>query len=324
MWIDDVFYDLEHTSPLGAVTLTEIPDFQATHLGVVSYLTGTAELADGVPAAQMSITTSLGVVITRTLLVGEHTAEGLYLDGTTAHRQARIGHRWRDNDRGNDYISVLHLEPASQPAAISLRSLLPTGQVQLRGLTLIDARTGTSRVLSVNPAYKLVHSGDTKIYENLTVLPRAFVVHQTRRIENDRAALEAMLSPDFDPSREVILSEGSELHAEGKYTDVAITAYEPEQIQIRAELDIPGYLLLSETTYPGWEALVDGQPVPIYQADIYFKAVALDAGKHLITFRFNPPNIRIGLAISGLAWLAWSLFLAITITHIGRKAKSSV
>jgi hypothetical protein len=324
VWIDDVFYDLEHTSPLGAVTLTEIPDFQATDLGLVSYLTGTAKLADGVPAAQVSITTNLGTVITRTLLVGEHTAEGLYRDETTAHRQARVGHHWRDNDRGYDYISVLHLGQASRPTAISFRSLLPTGQVQLRGLTLIDARTGTSRSISVNPAYRLVHSGDTKIYENLTLLSRAFVVHQAKRIENDRAALEAMLSPDFDPAREIILSEGSELHAESKYTDVAITAYEPEQIQIRAELDTPGYLFLSETAYPGWEALVDGQPAPIYRADIYFKAVALDAGKHQITFRFNPSSIRIGLTISGLAWLSWCLFFAITITHIGRKAKSSV
>ena len=37
VWIDDVFYDLEHTVPLGQVTLgrEHVPDFEATHLGIV-------------------------------------------------------------------------------------------------------------------------------------------------------------------------------------------------------------------------------------------------------------------------------------------------
>jgi hypothetical protein len=95
VWIDDVFYDLEHTTPLGEVQLSGLPNFQATHLGVVSYLTGTADLENRMPVALVTITGTQGTVLTTTLLAGEHTAEGLYLEGEVAHRQARVGHQWR-------------------------------------------------------------------------------------------------------------------------------------------------------------------------------------------------------------------------------------
>ena len=324
VWIDDVFYDLEHTMPLGQVALTDLPNFQTTHLGVVSYLTGTADLADGTPVAQVTITSTEGAVVTATLRAGEHTAEGLYAARPVAHRQARVGHRWRDNDQGSDYIAVLDLGQALYPEAIAVHSLLPDEQVHLRGLTLIDNRTGTTRTVTVDPAYRLVHSGDVKIYQNLTVLPRAFVVHQTRVVPDPEAALSILRDPTFAPSREVILEQGAEVRAREGRSSVEIVAYEPEQIQLKVDLDTPGYLVLADTDYPGWVAEVDGQPTPIQRADLYFKAVALEAGEHTVTLRFRPDSVYLGLGVSLAAWLAWGLAAAIVLGHIGRRGTSSV
>ncbi len=324
VWIDDVFYDLEHTMPLGEVQLADLPSFEATHLGVVSYLTGTAGLEDRTPVVQVTITATNRTVISATLLAGEHTAEGLYRMGQVAHRPARIGHQWRDNELGSDYIAVLDLGGKIRPRAIALRSLLPDEQVLLRGSTLIDQDSGTSRTLSVDPIYKLVHSGDVKIYQNLAVLPRAFIVHQTRIIPDEGEALALLRDPGFDPSRAVILPRGQSLDGQDNWSPVEILSYEAERVELLANVNSPGYLVLTDTSYPGWVAQVDGNPVPILRADLYFRAVPLEAGQHKVIFLFRPSSVRLGLGLGLAAWAAWMLVLAALGIGIGRKSPSSV
>lgn len=326
VWIDEVYYDLEHTIPLGQVTLTDLPAFTATQLGVVSYLTGTASLADGTPVALLTITDTAGLAITATLQAGEHTAEGLYDSGRVIHRQARVGHSWRDEQKGSDYVARLGLGGAMQPAAIEMRSLLPAGeqgQIVLRGMALIDDRTGTSRNLAIDPAYRLVHSGDVKIYQNLAVLPRARIVYQAWAAADDEEALAILSDPAFDPSRETVLAGGSALASSRPGSAADIVAYEPEWIEVRAALAAPGYLVLADTYYPGWQVEVDGRPAEIVRADLTFRAVALEAGEHTVEFRFEPASIRLGLGISLAAWLGLGL-VAVIVWRIGRRARSSV
>lgn len=328
IWVDGVFYDLEHTVPLGQVTLTDLPDFETSHLGLVSYLTGTAALPDGAAVAQVTICGTVGqddiLPYTVTLRAGEQTAEGLYQAGTVAHRLARVGHHWRDNEQGNDYIALLDLGQTVRPTVIAVRSLLPGRRFYLRGLTLMNRQSNTSRTLSVDPAYRLVHSGDVKIYENLDVLPRAFVVHQARVEPNAEEALRLLRDPAFDPARQVILAEGDELSAGGGWSAVEIVAYRPEQVLLNLSLDAPGYLVLTDAWYPGWVAEVDGQAVPILRADLYFRAVELAAGEHRVTFRYRPGSVRLGLGVSLASWLAWGVGVALTPIRFGHKGTSSV
>ena len=170
-----------------------------------------------------------------------------------------------------------------------------------------------------------MHSGDVKIYENLEVLPRAFVVHSAVLVPDDEAALAALRDPGFDPARQVILAAGQEMAAnDPAQSQAEIIAYEPEQVQIRASLDTPGYLVLTDTYYPGWRAEVDGQPVPIRRADLYFRAVALEAGEHEVIFRYEPTSAYAGLVVGLLGWLAWGVVCAVSLGRIGRKNPSGV
>jgi hypothetical protein len=327
VWIDGVYYDLEHTVSLGQVTLTDLPDLYSTQVGVVSYLTGTAELIDGTAVARVTITATDGSVVTATLRAGADTAEGLYDGQPVAHHQAQVAHRWKDNAKGCDYVTSVDLGRGLRPEAIQVESLLPpsgTASVALRGLTLIDERTGASRNLSVDPAYRLVHSGDVKIYRNLAVLSRAFVVHRARVITDDELALAALRDPAFNPAGEVILAEGNEVTFDGEYSVAQIVTYEPERIEIQVSLDSPGYLVLTDAYYPGWTAEADGEPTPLLRADLYFRGVALDAGDHRVTFRFQPVPVRWGLATSLIAWPGLVLSVAAAVLHIGRRRKVGV
>lgn len=97
---------------------------------------------------------------------------------------------------------------------------------------------------------------------------------------------------------------------------------EPELVQIEADLAAPGLLAITDTHYPGWTADVGGEPLEILRADYAFRAVALPAGKHVVTFRYRPASLRIGGVVSLLA-AAVTLWLLIPPRRRERAPRST-
>jgi hypothetical protein len=324
VWIDGVFYDLQFSARLAPATpgqdspgsaprieAADLPDFPTTALGIVSHLEGGSDLPDGTPVARVTIADSAGQAQTFDLLAGRDTSEGRY-SPAVAHRQARVGHAWRDDASGSDYIALIPLGDPRRLTALSVEGIAPAGEFVLRGLSLVDTRTTTSRqlTLSTDGHYRLVHSGDVKIYENLDVLPRAFVVHQAEVSAGDEQTIARMRDPAFDPSQTAVLASGQplagEVVADGAGSSPAqITRYTPEEVVVEATTDAPGYLLLTDAFYPGWRASVDGQPVEILRADEMFRAVRLEPGRHQVEFRYQPDSVTWGAWISAAALALW-------------------
>jgi len=302
VWVDGVYYDLAHRLILGRgeeKEISEIPWFPTTSLGLVSHLVGANEVEQGTPVAEIVVTDEEGGEEVYYLRAGIDTAEGEYEEGAH-HQRGRVVRR---DEEGDEYHAWVRLREPVIPQSIEVRYLLPLGEFHLRGITLIEGRTGAHRSLVVSPAYRLVHSGDVKIYENLENLPRAFVVHRARVSE---VPLEAMKEEAFDPGQEVILSQGPGGYLEeGKAQDrVSMVSYQPERVVVQAHLGAPGYLVLTDAYYPGWKALVDGRPAKIERADYYFRAVYLEEGEHTIEFVYAPLSFKVGVVIS-LASLAF-------------------
>ncbi len=187
-----------------------------------------------------------------------------------------------------------------------MEGIAPSGEFVLRGLSLVDTRTHTTRqvTLSTDGNYRLVHSGDVKIYENLDALPRAFVVHQAEVTPDDDQAIARMRAPAFEPARTVILANGEPLAGDGDAT-VEMVNYAPEEIVVDVTTDVPGYLVLTDTFYPGWRASVDGELAEISRADVAFRAVRLEPGAHRVEFHYGPASVRWGAWISGVALFIW-------------------
>ena len=70
----------------------------------------------------------------------------------------------------------------------------------------------------------------------------------------------------------------------------------------------------------GLRAYVDGEQVPLLQADTMFSAVAVEAGTHEIELRYRTPGLAAGAAISAAALL---LAAAETLTGFFRRRKKS-
>ncbi|MBF0610417.1 MAG: YfhO family protein [Magnetococcales bacterium] len=79
--------------------------------------------------------------------------------------------------------------------------------------------------------------------------------------------------------------------------------------------DQGGWLYYADSWSPYWNALVDGQPVPIYRANVGFKAILLPSGTHEIVWYYHHPRqyqlVR-GLFLAGicfsLVWLGYLLW----------------
>ena len=160
------------------------------------------------------------------------------------------------------------------------------------------------------------------IYENPLVLPRAFVVQRSVRIREEEI-LDFMASKNFNPSREVILpGEREKLpdNSPGYFTPASIIHYAPDEVKIKVKIPQPGYLVLSDLYYPGWEVWVDGRKDKIYRVNYLLRGVYLPAGEHIVSFRFSSHSFHKGLGISITTFLMiMGIWIAGRIWKKGKK-----
>jgi hypothetical protein len=131
---------------------------------------------------------------------------------------------------------------------------------------------------------------------------------------SDQRALAAVSRCSFRPDRTVVLDPtsyrqrgpGSLSAPRGRTaaTDRArVTSRSAGALSVRATSKRPGWLVVRQTFAPGWQATVDGHPVPVQRADVAFQAVRLPAGTHTVRLLYRPASVSIGLVVSVLSAL---------------------
>lgn len=78
----------------------------------------------------------------------------------------------------------------------------------------------------------------------------------------------------------------------------------PNRIVIEVRNAQPGFLVLADTWYPGWQARLDGHRVPLWRANTAFRAIWLPEGATRVEFVYRPLSFYGGLGLSGLCTLA--------------------
>lgn len=225
-------------------------------------------------------------------------------------------------------ISSAGLLPGGNSAGTvyNLRDITGNSPLHLAAFEEFDTKMGEWRkwqlwnvlyVLDVRdldgPGLRRVHEeGGLKVYEVTDPFPFAWVVHETEVATGDEAY--NLLNMDvFDLHRAAVVSEPLPFElqpAEGSTAQVIETS--STRVTVQADLDAPGLLVLSEMDYPGWKAIVDGQPVPIVRTDAVLRGIPLPAGSHRVEMHYAPESLYWGVAISGLVLVAAAATLAWT------------
>ena len=154
------------------------------------------------------------------------------------------------------------------------------------------------------------------IVENPWFLPRARLVSGAVVEPDDERALALLRAPDFARERTVVLATGpSQPAAPGAAGDARIVESRPDRVRVAIAPTVPGFLILSDTFFPGWTVTVDGQPRDILRANVAFRAVPVSPGEHAVEFSYQPLSFRIGGVVSILAVL-------VAVVGVTRRATS--
>ena len=204
------------------------------------------------------------------------------------------GHHPNDLARYRDLIGMAGSGlPLNLLQSGTLRALL-----NVRYILWPDLAMGRSPSV---PVLSRTHTPDGRVLESVFEdggLPRARLVGSAV-IKTDEEAVPYMLSPDFDPVREVVLAEAAPLELPGDPVGGEVTWIErgPDRLRLDVVSDRPALLVVADNWYPAWKARVNGELVPVLRAYHTLRAVPVPAGGGEVEMYYES---RL------LAWSLWS------------------
>ncbi len=149
----------------------------------------------------------------------------------------------------------------------------------------------------------------------LSVLPtskRAYIVHEKTIMDNEKA-YSFLQSNKFNPWTTVILSNDDMKSVYQTNTNlkdkVIITKSTDQQIWLQTDTLSPGYLIISDTYYPGWKVNVNGKESKILLANTFEKAVYIPKGESVVRLYYYPESFVTGLTISISTFLLCMILL---------------
>jgi hypothetical protein len=169
---------------------------------------------------------------------------------------------------------------------------------------------------------ELIKKNTIKLYKNRDFHGRAWLV-TNYRVLAAKEMLPALLSKSFHPDQEVFLEEqprwenGSVQNPQAG--SVRTLSESNNALRLRVTVPRQSLLVVSDTYYPGWEAVVypvqnnmvaqsDGKQKKIMQANFAFRAIALEPGEYEVQFTYKPVSFKLGALISLLTLIgiaAW-------------------
>lgn len=132
---------------------------------------------------------------------------------------------------------------------------------------------------------KVFEEGSTKLYKNMTALPRAYFVDSVETAKNDNDAIHKLFTTTFDVKKKAVILKNISLTQQpvNDQEYVTITNYSPNRIEMSTKTDIERLLVVSNLFYPTWHASIDNKPTEIYQTDYVIQGVVVPQGEHTVT-----------------------------------------
>ena len=288
----------------------------ADRIQLVTSLHEATEILQDAQVARVTLEPTMGPPLTFSLRAGRETAERLH-DERVAHLQpAPHLSAWSLVDRrseGSFYLARFAWPETRRLAALRITYTARRGRLLLFGGTVGGTEPG---VVHLSPfmreGYRPVREeAGTVLYENERARPRAFAVHRIVVASTPREAVRRLATGEERSEEAVVLEDpGAPATAGAGPSGVSIQIDEPLRVELTATMKGDGYVVLADTTYPGWRATVDGIPAPIFAANGLFRAVFVRDGSHRVRFEYRSRSLHLGAAIAAItAALAVGLVL---------------
>ncbi|MFY8171176.1 MAG: YfhO family protein, partial [Sphingobacteriaceae bacterium] len=143
----------------------------------------------------------------------------------------------------------------------------------------------------------------------------AWFINDIKYVAN--ADSEMLALTNFDPKQTVFIDQrfkervGAMNLKKDSSANIALTYYSPDTLNYTSNTAAESFAVFSEIYYEkGWNAYVDGQKTDHIRVNYVLRGMKIPAGKHEVSFRFEPANYFLGEKIAGVSSILLLLLVA--------------
>ncbi len=171
----------------------------------------------------------------------------------------------------------------------------------------------TSIGVAPEPGWKVVADDrGSRLLENENALPRAYVPRRIRYERVGKAVVDAMAKEKDFAGRGWITVPHYPPHEITNGPGTVIVRREGFSIyDLEATMELDGWVVVSDSNWPGWRAYIDGRRVEILDANHAFIGIFVPQGKHRIRLMYRPEAFTRGRNVTVVTMLAVIAFFAL-------------
>jgi hypothetical protein len=107
----------------------------------------------------------------------------------------------------------------------------------------------------------------------------------------------------------------------GNDVPVAVAQSESDHLTLTIPPDSPGgELVISQVSYPGWSAMIDGEDIDLREYDSILQSLEIPAGAHTIAISFRPRYWTLYVIVAALSAAVWLAALVFTLARGRRRS----
>ncbi len=165
---------------------------------------------------------------------------------------------------------------------------------------------------------EVADTGTVRLYKNTQNLGSSWFTPNII-CEKDIEKVAGILKLESFNSREKTVVECGDGVVLGGVGTSEIISSTPNSISFKTKNDTDNYLIISKANYPGWVAMVDSNITPIKTANMALMAVYVPKGEHIVSLKYSPDSVKLGVKISFVALLAWLTYFSFRYLHLVKK-----
>jgi hypothetical protein len=320
-------------------------DIDIAEVAIVGHLRCAESFKTGTDVLRVEVRGPSGLIHETRMQAGVDIADRSLSDPSVAVRAGHKPTHVFDDPEATPYEYLVKIRPASPVRATRLVFQVPpiTGWVAIDRVTIVDGsghsiplslpdlflndgdrwteteRFDTSRTSDRERDERLADETGYVVFENRRALPRAWLVGDVIPLAASDLveAIRHQQLPDgrqFDP-RSMALVDRDDVSERRHFTpgraSVAMESIHDGHVVVNVTSG-GGFLVLSETFYPGWRVRIGDAVVPAERTDLALQGVVVPSGTHRVEFELVSTTQRAGLALSAfgvvvsLVLLFWS------------------
>ena len=182
------------------------------------------------------------------------------------------------------------------------------------------SRNNTQVLNMLNTRYIITPEG--QVQRNPAALGNAWFVTDVEKVRSPDQEINALTT--LNPATTAVVDASKFPVPQDNYvaagSTIQLTNYAPDDLKYQADAVQDGFAVFSEIYYKnGWNAYLDGKPVPYVRANYVLRALPVPAGQHTIEFKFEPKEYAIGNTVSLVSSIVLILALLGGLVYTARQ-----